>query len=839
MKDQATKYPTDPRKPKRTAAVLHKWGANVIALKGKSAELQSWGKWKTARQSPDEAGAIPWGRATGVGVISGVNEWRCLDIDDLQRWGIVEQILDAWGFPHSYPWVVQSGSGEGAHIWFRCTDDERFAGCDNYLPKTDGTFDHLEVRWKNHQTAVPPSIHPATGDTYTFPHGRPDRAPWEIDPDDVEAGLKAVARPKKSRSTSKATSSRAPSSDDGDNPSPEKIRRALDALPDGYGDDYDDWTEIIRAVQAGTEDNDTAEKLLKEWRDEWKPGEYGRKLETFDPAPADRDGTTVRTLFGIAKDYGFDPSEQADATERVESVVEKIETDGAGAGIVFENLDAFARLDTADFAVAKEKVSDVVNLNDFTRAVREKERELERRDFEEGSDLPTIQLSGRPGREIVDEATEALHDWNDPPELFQRGTDPVQVATDDEDRPIIRELPDAVLDDCLDRAADFFRSTEKRGAIREDLSKRYVERIRDTIDLPSLGGIVEVPVLREDGSILDNPGYDEQSCLYYQPDAELTVPDIPRNPTEEQVEEARRTIWKPIQDFPFVDEASAANALALMLTPIIRPHIGAQNVPMALVDATVQGTGKTLFVTVVSTISTGRTAATMSAPDSAEEWRKQITAQLLKGASMIVVDNVRGRLQSAPLEQALTTSLWQDRVLGKSKQAEIPQRATWIATGNNIQPKGDMKRRVYPIRMDAEMERPWMGREFEIDNLEAWTKEHRGELVSALLTLARSWFADGAPEPDVELLGSFEQWTRTVGGILEHAGVDGFLGNLGELYEQMNEETAEWAGFLEALHNYFAWKAKDGSRDDPSFTSKELGQLIRENYHGDPKLRGS
>jgi hypothetical protein len=527
-----------------------------------------------------------------------------------------------------------------------------------------------------------------------------------------------------------------------------------------------------------------------------------------------------------------DSKEGEAAKDRVDAVVEKVQGGDAGAELVFDHLEDFARLDTADFAVAKDQVSDAVNLNDFNEAIREARRKVERKDFKAESDLPVIQVSGRPGREIVDEAKEALHEWNDPPTLFQRGTEPAQIATDDQGQPIIRELPEPVLDDRIDRAADFYRSTEKRGAVRTDLSKRYVQRIRETIDLPPLDGIVEVPVLRKDGSILDEPGYDEGSRLYYRPDEDLDMPDVPRDPTGEQVAAAKEMIWKPLQDFPFVNRASKANALALMLTPIIRPQLAGQNVPLAIVDATVQGTGKTLFVNVVSRTATGRTAGTMSAPEGDEEWRKQITAQLLQGASMIVVDNVRGRLQSAPLEQALTTSLWQDRVLGKSQQVELPQRATWVATGNNVQPKGDMTRRVYPIRMDAEMERPWTGRDFEISNLEQWTRQHRGKLVASLLTLARAWTAAGEPDPDVELLGSFEEWTRTVGGILQHAGVEGFLDNLETLYEHVDEETSVWAGFLEALHVYFQTESVQGSREDATFTTKELGGLIRDEYSG-------
>ena len=524
---------------------------------------------------------------------------------------------------------------------------------------------------------------------------------------------------------------------------------------------------------------------------------------------------------------------------RVRNIVSEVEAGNMGAPCVLEHARDFAQLPASKFAAHKSRLKDELgsdlNLNDFKKAVREAEKELKRKDIE-SEGRPVITLSGRPSREPIREAKTALHRLNDPPKIFQRATDPVHIDQDDQGRPVITELPEAVLDSYIHQAANFIRESDD-GVRQVDLPKRHVQRMMETMSFPALESIVEVPVMREDGSLLTEPGYDEASKLYFEPAPGLKIPDISLNPTDEEVEKAINTLWKPLQDFPFVDQSSRANALGLMLTPMIRPLLRDHNVPLAAVDATVQGTGKTLYVAVVSIVSTGRPAATMNAPDSDEEWRKQITAQLLQGASMIAVDNVRGRLQSAPLEQALTTSVWQDRVLGQSKQVEIPQRATWVATGNNIQPKGDMLRRVYPVRMDAEMERPWTGRDFEISNLREWTKEHRGKLVGAALTLARSWVSAGKPEPGVELLGSFEEWTRTIGGVLEHAGVEGFLGNLESLYETVDQETAEWAGFLRAIESYFAHEVGEGDREDPTFTSKELADTLRETHGREPKFR--
>lgn len=158
-------------------------------------------------------------------------------------------------------------------------------------------------------------------------------------------------------------------------------------------------------------------------------------------------------------------------------------------------------------------------------------------------------------------------------------------------------------------------------------------------------------------------------------------------------------------DFPFVDEASRANAIAAMLTPVCRPAIKGPT-PLALFDATTQGTGKTLLSEVVSLIVSGREGALFSAPREPEEWRKQLTSVLREGSSIVIIDNVNHRLNSADLCKALTETIHGDRILGQSQTIILPVRCTWIATGNNLQLGGDMPRRCYWVRMDAKCSRP-------------------------------------------------------------------------------------------------------------------------------------
>jgi len=49
------------------------------------------------------------------------------------------------------------------------------------------------------------------------------------------------------------------------------------------------------------------------------------------------------------------------------------------------------------------------------------------------------------------------------------------------------------------------------------------------------------------------------------------------------------------------------------------------------------------------------------------------------------------------------------------------------------------------------------------------------------------------------VLGSFEEWCRIIGGILNFAGIEGFLANLGELYRNSDPSMAAWEAFLSEL----------------------------------------
>jgi len=271
------------------------------------------------------------------------------------------------------------------------------------------------------------------------------------------------------------------------------------------------------------------------------------------------------------------------------------------------------------------------------------------------------------------------------------------------------------------------------------------------------------------------------------------------------VKRALKLVDEMIGDFPYADQASLANTLALALTPILREVIDGP-VPLAAIDKPTPGTGATLLVESLAVATSGAEPGALGAVEDDNEMRKAITAKMRTGERWLFLDNVNVELKSASLARALTAGVWEDRILGVSKTLRVPVRNVWVATANNLELSIEIARRSYWIRLDAELEKPWEREadQFRHPDLKAWVRENRSEILSALLTIGRYWFVKGEPIPkDTPVMGSFEAWSKTLAGVLATAGVDGFLENSKALYEKAIEHSGLWAAFLEVWYERY------------------------------------
>jgi putative DNA primase/helicase len=276
--------------------------------------------------------------------------------------------------------------------------------------------------------------------------------------------------------------------------------------------------------------------------------------------------------------------------------------------------------------------------------------------------------------------------------------------------------------------------------------------------MPVLFGVVTAPTLRYDGSILQQPGYDEHARIFFEPNG-VTVPTIPDSPTKEQALVALGRLKALISGYQF-DGAGRSVALSCMITAVVRLALPAA--PGHGFDAPVAGSGKTKLFDIASVLATGHRAAAIAAPagrNATEEMYKQLAASVLAGDQMILLDNLDIVLDLPLLCQILTEQKVRIRQFGKLKNVVAACVAMVGATGNNLAIAGDNMRRFVIARINIDVERPEL-RELDFEPVEE-AKKHRPGLVVAALTVVRAYLISGE-RVKLPPLGSFERWSHRV-----------------------------------------------------------------------------
>lgn len=408
---------------------------------------------------------------------------------------------------------------------------------------------------------------------------------------------------------------------------------------------------------------------------------------------------------------------------------------------------------------------------------------------------PQIRVNNVKGLLLVEQFTNLILDNNDPPNLFRhKSTGKLVNALDGK----LKEISVSRLDELLLSYSEPI-TMDKDGKASPAM---VPVRIRDIVytspalDLPVIDGILNHPTLAPRGELVTE-GHD----------AELQAIVLPTavKPFAGPASDAAKLILDDLLgDFPFVDEASKANALALAILPIVRRYIQG-SAPLHMVSAPVQRSGKSMLARCLLRITQGSayTVELDTTRNSNENLIKQESLAMLRmGTPYLFYDDVGGKLESNFLNQILTSPAIRARIYGGADACEVEIRHTFVLTGNNLELSKDLVGRTAYIRLDPDSERPGLRKGFKINDLDGYVASHRPKLLGALLAIVQEWLAAGKPSclSDIRM-GGYENYVAVMGGILENAGVDGFLGNYRELEEQSDSDGPVWSAFFEGIAN--------------------------------------
>jgi putative DNA primase/helicase len=342
--------------------------------------------------------------------------------------------------------------------------------------------------------------------------------------------------------------------------------------------------------------------------------------------------------------------------------------------------------------------------------------------------------------------------------------------------PVIVPIEQAAMLDIMDRVVTWWKADGRKGESGRSRAmppSSIASQVlaRRAWPFPYLEGVTETPTLRRDGTVFDSPGHDEASGFLFVPAIGANAwPSIPSRPSAAEAKTAVHTLKEPFVNFPFVSETDRSAAITAVLSIVARSAIDGP-VPACPVRAPTPGTGKSLLASAISVISTGREPAVMAMAD-ADELRKRITSLALAGTPTVLLDNLSGSVGSDVLASAITSTSWEDRLLGRSEMVSLPLRTVWLLTGNNLGFTKTFGRRVVPIDLDAKVEHPEDRTNFKFPNLLAHIHRNRPRYVAAALTILRGFVVAGKPPHGKSRLGSFEAWDDLVRSAVVWAGLD-------------------------------------------------------------------
>jgi len=272
-------------------------------------------------------------------------------------------------------------------------------------------------------------------------------------------------------------------------------------------------------------------------------------------------------------------------------------------------------------------------------------------------------------------------------------------------------------------------------------------------------------------------------------------------PTEKQLLEALTTLDVFLGDFLFATKSARLSALAFMLTMLCREIIEGY-VPMLEVRAPESQSGKSLLVKMMIWAVTGEEPRFHS-PNfrNTEEFEKELFSLLLQGRNYIFLDDVQGKVQSSFLDSALTGKYISRRVLGVSAVATVYTGMPFVMTANNPTISKDLVNRIYLL----DILKPSEKKEFRHKLPEKVAYEMGPSVIRALFTLYNNWDKNYKREPyKGKRIPGFAEWSAVIGGILQAAGLDGFLDDTLLQIKEIDPKLEQAADLAKLWHDKYA-----------------------------------
>lgn len=291
---------------------------------------------------------------------------------------------------------------------------------------------------------------------------------------------------------------------------------------------------------------------------------------------------------------------------------------------------------------------------------------------------------------------------------------------------------------------------------------------------------------------LHGPGYHEEQQILVQgvdivPNVAV-LPAVPRGwarTATEAVDRLPPHLRRLLKDFDWAAVVDLTNAIGTLLMGLLMNHFVEDGHPLVVIRGNQPSIGKSLLAKVIGMVFDGRRVAAIKKSGD-EEFDKLLCGMLRKRRRMVLLDNLRDKLDSERIEQIVTSPTIMVRILGVNDFGEWPNDVLFCLTSNNLTAGRDLVSRNLTIDLYTEGDPKQRHSQREASDPVEYAEEHRAGILGELAAMVLRWVDAG--RPNGELNTRFNNVSRIVGGILDVNGFPGFASNAEAAAIEMDDE---------------------------------------------------
>ncbi len=344
--------------------------------------------------------------------------------------------------------------------------------------------------------------------------------------------------------------------------------------------------------------------------------------------------------------------------------------------------------------------------------------------------------------------------------------------------------------------------------------------------IPKYDGTIHVPEFmlideEDDGGqqhqrlhLISTPGYSAEAKCIYAPGPGLGQIDFSKDMflSARAAYEFLRHEW--LADLavgsgedPVDDAANECALLSMLMAPALKRQLG--TVPGFLMMATDPSAGKTFWATCLGYLYSGKMPAVLGW-DSDRELEWALAPTLKEEPPVIIIDNVKSKVQSALLDRLLTADFISLRGV-QAKQESYRNSAVLCLTLNNPELDHDALTRFLHIHVRRHHSADTG--QYTHPDMTKWMACNRHRLLGAIFQLVRAGHAWVDPS-DLQLeavptMDKYPRWTPVMWSICQAVGLRGFLARRASDVAT-SDEHRDIATLLESLGKVKAkWRAEE------------------------------